>query len=79
MELAYTERLEETAARLTSERGLFKPYYQRLYAAAVYRYLRSPSKGGRETVALIGRHLGGGGVHPAAFAAGVARRIADAL
>lgn len=79
MELAYTERLEETAARLTSERGLFKPYYQRLYAAAVYRYLRSPSKGGRETVALIGRHLGGGGVHPAAFVAGVARRIADAL
>ena len=74
-ELEYTERLEKLAATLTDQTGIFDNYYKRLYASAVYEFLKKPSRNTWMQIARAARHTGRRVVQPLTFAAGAIQRL----
>lgn len=74
-ELEYTQRLERLADTLTPCRGIFTPYYRRLYASAVWHFFRRPSAENRAMVVRTSEHIGPGVLHPLAFVRGAAARL----
>lgn len=74
-ELEFTEQLEHLAAVLMPKKKVFDPYYRRLYAESIYKFIRKPSAWNKELIVRAAAHIGCGIIHPLAFVMGVVQRL----